>query len=94
MQATMDDITAPKPEPADANSPVKGLVETPPEAAKAPNDPAIEPLDVLESPPIRTKLRIYSILTSLYVHHHPIKALVFSLLITNKPSSWSSSSQR
>ncbi|XDG02362.1 hypothetical protein ABKA04_001977 [Annulohypoxylon sp. FPYF3050] len=65
----MDDITTPKPELVGAEppaAPVK-LAETPPEAAKAPNDQAIEPLDVLESPPIRTKLRIYSILTSLYL---------------------------
>ncbi|KAI1458874.1 MFS general substrate transporter [Annulohypoxylon moriforme] len=63
----MDDITVPKSktvgaEPAEPppSAPVKS-------AAQPPNDTAIAPLDVLETPPIRTKLRIYSILVSLYL---------------------------
>ncbi|KAI2466040.1 MFS drug transporter [Annulohypoxylon bovei var. microspora] len=56
----MDDITAPKPNTVDAEPP-----STP--AERPPDDPAIEPLDILEAPKVRTKLRIYSILVSLYL---------------------------
>ena len=61
---TMDNITALKPEVADAGNP----------AELSPNEPTIEPLDLVEHPKVRTKLRIYAILVSLYVNY-PIQAL-------------------
>ncbi|KAI1206936.1 MFS general substrate transporter [Annulohypoxylon truncatum] len=63
----MDDITAPNPKTTmDAEPPAAPAI--PVELAEQrPNDQVIEPLDVLEAPEIRTKLRIYSILISLYL---------------------------
>ena len=54
----MDNITAVKPALADAGSP----------AEPSSNEHTIEPLDLVENPKARTKLRIYAILVSLYVH--------------------------
>ena len=56
----MDDITAVKPAAM-------------PDAAPAPelpanDEPTLEPLDLVQEPKVRTKLRIYSILVALYVY--------------------------
>ena len=59
-RATMDDITVVKP----AAMPDAGSAPELPTS----NEPAIEPLDVVQEPKVRTKLRIYSILVALYVH--------------------------
>ena len=61
---TMDNITALKPATADAGPPVE----------LSPDEHTIEPLDLLEDPKVRTKLRIYAILVALYVHY-PVLAL-------------------
>ncbi|OCL12975.1 MFS drug transporter [Glonium stellatum] len=53
----MDDITAPKPATVDAGPP----------AELPPNEHTVEPLDLLEEPKVRTKLRIYVILIVLYL---------------------------
>jgi MFS family permease len=60
MPVTMDNITALKP-PA--------MADAGPPAELPPNEQTIEPLDVeaLEEPKVRTKLRIYAILVSLYL---------------------------
>lgn len=58
-QVTMEDITALKPAVADAG---------PPAAESRPNEQTIQPLDLLEAPKVRTKLRITAILVALYVH--------------------------
>lgn len=63
-QGTMGNITALKPAMADAGPP----------AELPPNESTIEPLDLLEEPKVRTKLRIYAILVALYVHC-PVLAL-------------------
>ena len=55
---TMDNITPLKPAMADAGPP----------AELPPNEHTIEPLDLIEEPKVRTKLRIYAILAALYVH--------------------------
>ena len=56
----MDDITAVKP---------AAMPDAGPASELPTNDkPAIEPLDVVQEPKVRTKLRIYSILVALYVH--------------------------
>ena len=55
---TMDNITPLKPAMADAGPP----------AEPSPNEHTIEPLDLIEEPKVRTKLRIYAILAALYVH--------------------------
>jgi len=52
------------------------LVQTgsPPELSAtelSPSDIPIEPLDLIESPKVRTKLRLYAILSALYVHSLP-----------------------
>lgn len=60
----MDNITALKPATPDAAPP----------AELASDEPAIKPLDVLEVPKVRTKLRIYTILAALYVHY-PVGAI-------------------
>ena len=62
-RARMDDITAVKP----AAMPDAGAA---PELSTN-NEPTIEPLDVVQEPKVRTKLRIYSILVALYVHETP-----------------------
>ncbi|KAK3169355.1 hypothetical protein OEA41_008738 [Lepraria neglecta] len=53
----MDNITALKPATADAGPPVE----------LSPDEHTIEPLDLLEDPKVRTKLRIYAILVALYL---------------------------
>jgi hypothetical protein len=53
----MDNITAVQPAMLDAG----------PSEEILPNDPTIEPLDEVEDPKVRTKLRIYAILVALYV---------------------------
>lgn len=63
-QMTMDNITPHKPAVADTGPP----------AELPPNERTIEPLDLIEEPKVRTKLRIYAILAALYVHC-PILAL-------------------
>jgi hypothetical protein len=59
MPVTMDNITALMPAMADAGPPADCL----------PNEPAVEPLDPVEDPKVRTKLRISAILVALYVHY-------------------------
>ena len=79
-QETADNITVLEPTIAHA-----GLSSELP-----PTQPSVEPLDELENPKVRTKLRIYAILVALYVHY-PL--LVFSeLQLANNTSSSSSSS--
>lgn len=56
----MDDITTIKPTAPDA--------ETPAMAELPPNEQPIEPLDLIEAPKVRTRLRIYAILLALYVN--------------------------
>lgn len=62
-QMTMDNITPHNPAVADTGPP----------AELPPNEHPIEPLDLIEEPKVRTKLRIYAILAALYVHY-PILA--------------------
>lgn len=59
IQATLDNITTVKPTTADAEPPadISSIERT------------IEPLDIVEEPKVRTKLRIYSILVALYVRY-------------------------
>jgi hypothetical protein len=57
--AIMDNITAVQPAMVDAGTLEEFL----------PNEPTIEPLDQLEDPKVRIKLRIYAILVALYVHY-------------------------
>ena len=56
----MDDITAVKPAAMPDAGPAPELTTH--------NQPTIEPLDLVQEPKVRTKLRIYSILLALYVH--------------------------
>lgn len=66
---TTDDITVVESAIAGAGPPPTDLPH---------NEPIIEPLDLLENPNARTKLRLYAILVALYVHypvHYPILAL-------------------
>jgi hypothetical protein len=58
----MDNITALTPGMVDAGPGPRPLAELPP------NEQTIEPLDVLEDEPVRSKLRLYAILVSLYVY--------------------------
>ena len=59
----MDHITAvPSIKPAAMPDP-EPTPELPPDT-----QPTIEPLDLVQEPKVRTKLRIYSILVALYVH--------------------------
>ena len=58
---TMDNITALQPAMADAGTP------TP--AEPSPDKHTVEPLDLIETPKVRTKLRIYAILVALCVHY-------------------------
>ena len=60
----MDDITAVKPAAMPDAEPA-------PELPAANKEPAIEPLDLVQDPKVRTKLRIYSILVALYVYQTP-----------------------
>lgn len=78
-RVTMDNITALKPAMADVGPP----------AELPSNEHTIEPLDLLEDPKVRTKLRIYAILVALYVHY--VLALGEHQL-ANETSSSSSSS--
>lgn len=59
-RASTDNITAIKPTTPDAGTPAT--------AELPPNEQAVEPLDLIEAPKVRTKLRIYAILVALYVH--------------------------
>ena len=79
-RVTMDSITAVKPAIADAEPPAEPL----------PIAQTIEPLDLLEAPKIRTKLRINAILVALYVHY-PVLALSEHELAKYTSSSSSSS---
>jgi hypothetical protein len=54
-QVTIDNITALEPAMAD-------------EFPSSPDENTIEPLDLLEAPNVRTKLRTFAILIPLYVH--------------------------
>jgi hypothetical protein len=56
-QVTLDNITVLKPAAADAGPP----------AEVSPNERTIEPLDLVEEPKVRTKLRIYAIVFALCV---------------------------
>ena len=56
-QMTIDNITVLSPAAADAGPP----------AEVPPNERTIEPLDLVEEPKIRTKLRIYAIVFALCV---------------------------
>lgn len=40
-------------------------------AESSPNDASITPLDLMEGPKVRTKLRLYAILIALYVIYIP-----------------------
>ena len=60
----MDDITAVKPAAMPHAEPA-------PELPPANNEHTIEPLDLVQEPKVRTKLRIYSILVALYVYQTP-----------------------
>ena len=66
-EVTVNDVKAVKPEVTDAEPPVEPLVE--PLAEPPTNEQTSEPLDLIESPKARTKLRIYAILISLYVNY-------------------------
>lgn len=55
-----------------------------------PNEHTIEPLDILEDPKVRAKLRIYAILVALYVHY-PVLPLNEHQLANDISSSSSSS---
>lgn len=59
-RASTDNITAIKPTTPDAGTPAT--------AELPPNEQTVEPLDLIEAPKVRTKLRIYAILVALYVH--------------------------
>ena len=61
-QMTMDIITASEPPMVHAGFPAEL-----PAAEVPPSDIPIEPLDLIESPKVRTKLRLYAILLALYV---------------------------
>ena len=78
--STDENITTLKPAVTDAGPPT----ELPA------NEPPIEPLDLLEAPKVRTKLRIYSILVALYVSY-PILTLDQRQSANNVSSSSSSS---
>lgn len=58
-RASTDDITTIKPTVPDAGTPAT--------AELPPNEQTIEPLDLIEAPKVRTKLRIYAILIALYI---------------------------
>ena len=60
-QVTMDNIMPLKPATAEA-----GPAAEPPPSEQ---EHTIEPLDLIEEPKVRTKLRIYAILAALYVHY-------------------------
>ena len=60
----MDNISALKPAVADTGTP----------AELSPDEHTIEPLNLIQHPKVRTKLRIYAILVALYVHY-PVPAL-------------------
>lgn len=77
---TVDNIKALKPAMADAGPP----------AELPPNEHTIEPLDLLEEPRVRTKLRIYAILVALYVRY-PVLSLSEQQLANDTSSSSSSS---
>ncbi len=55
----MNDTTVLQPAMADAELP----------AEPTPEERTIEPLDLIEEPKVRTKLRIYTILAALYVYN-------------------------
>jgi hypothetical protein len=74
-QVTMDNITAAQPAMVDAGPPEEFL----------PNEPTIEPLDQVEDPKVRTKLRIYAILVALYVHY-PFLAYSAQQVANDAPS--------
>ena len=77
-QVTMDNITALKPAMADAE----------PAADIPPIEQIIEPLDIVEEPKVRTKLRIYSILVALYARYS-VLAISEHQLANDTPSSLS-----
>jgi hypothetical protein len=81
---TMDNYNITALEPARAGP------DAGPPAELPPNKHTIEPLDLIENPKVRTKLRIYSILVSLYVHY-PVLALSEHKFANNTSSSSSSS---
>ena len=79
---TMDDITALEPAVVDAGTP------TP--AGPSPNEHTVEPLDLIEHPKVRTKLRVYAILVALYVHYSIPALSEFQLAYKTSSSSSSS----
>ena len=66
---TMDTITASEPQVVLAGSSAELLA-----AEVPPSDNPIEPLNLIDNPKVRTKLRLYAILSALYVAY---PALVF-----------------
>jgi hypothetical protein len=61
---TLDVITAAEPQAAIAASSVKSFA-----VDIASNENAVEPLDVIDRPKVRTALRLYAILSALYVNY-------------------------